>query len=244
MKTCNISQQIIEPAAGNAACGIQIDSVKALHNIRVIGNRIVRHFGLTKALYLNIIAVIRAKRHGGIDDIGDHQHDLMDLRSQLIFLFLQLSQPVSVSLDLCLDLFGLFQLTGILLGHAHELTDLLRQRVACSTKLLCLRNGCTILSVQCNYLIHQRELLILKLLFNIFFYNVRIFPDKLNVKHVFPPRNLFAAQSLQRIHQLLKILLSVVFQLKNTLFLTGLNVYAPPQSFAEALFTLFIIVYP
>ena len=76
MKPGNIPHKIIEPIACHLPCCIQINAVKAFHNIRVIGNLKIRHYRISEFLNLYILAVILAYRHAGINDIGNGHHDL------------------------------------------------------------------------------------------------------------------------------------------------------------------------
>ena len=86
----DVAQQIVEAAAGHTAGGIQIDAVKALHDVGVVGHLEIRGLWLAEALHLHVAAVVGADGHAGVDDLGDHQHDLVEGGLGLLLLGLQL----------------------------------------------------------------------------------------------------------------------------------------------------------
>ena len=106
----NVSHEIIEAVAGDAACGVHIDAVEALHYLGMIRNIKIGDHWLAKALDFNVCAVIRADGNGGIDDVRNGQHDLMDALCVVLLETFKLSEPVGLSLDLRLDLFSLLKL--------------------------------------------------------------------------------------------------------------------------------------
>ena len=110
VQTCNVANEVIEAVAGDAACGVHINAVEALHNLGVIGNIEIGDDGLAEALDLNVCAVIRADGDGRIDDVRDGQHDLMDTFCVVLLKTLKLGEPVGLRLDLRLDLFSLIKL--------------------------------------------------------------------------------------------------------------------------------------
>ena len=179
----NVTQQIIETGAGNAAGSLQIDAVEGLHDVGVIGNGEGGNLALTEALHFHVGGVIGTDGHGGVDDLGDHDHALVQLFFQLHFQFLQLSQTVGLLLDLSLNGLGLGCFGRILLGLTHQHTDLLGQSVAVGAQLVGLHDGGAALAVQLNDFVHQRQLGVLELLLDVFSDSVGIFPDKLNVEH-------------------------------------------------------------
>ena len=128
----DVAQQIVEAVAGDPAGGVQIDAVEGLHDLRVVGDGEVGHLGLTEALHLHVAGVVGADGHGGVDDLGDHQHALVDLRLELRPPWLlQLRQPVGLlALTWALTASASWQLGGVLLGLAHQHADLLGQGVA------------------------------------------------------------------------------------------------------------------
>ena len=107
----------------------------------------------------------------------------MELFLQLRLLFLQLCQAVRLFLHLLLDSLGLRQLGGVLLGLPHQYAHLLALGVAGGAQFLGLLDGAAVLCVQLQHLIYQRELLFLKLFFDVLLHGVGIFPDEFNVQH-------------------------------------------------------------
>ena len=107
-----------------------------------------------------------------------------DLLGQLGLLGLQLGQAVGVGLHLGLGLLGLRQLGGVLLGLAHEDAHLLGQAVPGGAQLLGLGHDGPVLFVQLQHLVHQGQLLVLELLLDVFFYQIGILPDQLDVQHI------------------------------------------------------------
>ena len=179
----NVAHQIVEAVAGHAASRIHVDAVEGLHDLGVVGDVKVGGDRLTEALHLHIGGVIGADGHGGINDVGDLEHDVTDLLGQLRLQSLQLGQTVGVGLDLGLGLLSLLELGGVLLGLAHQDAHLLAEGVALGAQVLSLGNGGTVLAVQLQHFVHQGQLLILELLLDVFLYHVGVFPDKLDIQH-------------------------------------------------------------
>ena len=180
----NVTQQIIKAISGNPSRGIQVDAVEALHDIHMIGDLKVRHNRLTEALHFHVAGVVRTQGHGIINHLGNHQHPLVNLVLQLVLQLFQLCQPGGLVGDLFLHRLRLRQLGRILLGLSHQHADLLAELVPVRPELVCLRNGGAALGVQINDLIYQRQLGVLKLLFDVLFYSLGIFPDKLDIQHL------------------------------------------------------------
>ena len=181
MQAGDVAQQVVEAVAGNAAGGIQIDTFKTLHDVHMVGNGVIGHNRLAEALDLDVAAVIGADRHAGVDHLGDRVHDLLDLGLQLGLFGLQLFQAVSLSGDLLLDFLGLGCLAGVLLGLAHQSTDLLGQLVAVGAQVAGLADGSAVLGIQLDDLVDQGQLGILELFADVFLDCLRIFTDKTNV---------------------------------------------------------------
>ena len=153
----------------------------------MIGDGEVGGLGVAEALHFHVELVALADGDGGVDDVGDEHHALSNFLVQLLFQHFQLRQTVGVGLDLGLDLLGLSQLAGVLLGLAHQHTHLLGELVALAAQVVGLHDGGAALGVQVDDLVHHGELVILELLFDVFLYDLGIFPDKTNVKHGFSP---------------------------------------------------------
>ena len=146
----------------------------------MIGNRVVGNDRLAEALDFHIVGVVRSNGNAGINDIRDDQHVLPQLLPEGLLVFLKGSQAFGVGLNLGLDLLGFFPLALF-----HELADLLRKRIAVSAETVGLLLGRPYLGIEVDDLIHQGKLLVLELLLYIFFDDVRMLPDELDVKHLF-----------------------------------------------------------
>ena len=176
----NIAHQVIEAVTGHLAGSVQINTVKTLHNVRMVRHLKVRHHRLPKALHLYIFTVILTDGHTRVNDIGNGHHDLGDLLVQLIGLFGQFFQLLGLIRHLLAQSHALF-----LLALRHQSADLLRQLVAVCTQLVCLGHGSPTTLVQFDYLIHQGQLFVLKFLFDVLLYQFGIFPHKFHIQHTF-----------------------------------------------------------
>ena len=189
MQPGDIAQQIVEAAAGHTACRVQINAVKPLHNVSVVGHLEIRGFWLAEALHLHVAAVVGADGYAFVDDLGDHQHDLVKGGLGLLLLSLQRGHTVGVGLDggvIGVDLGlngGLFRLVGALFQLAEQRAVGLGQLVALGLQGLAVGDGLTALGVQRNGLVHQRQLGVLELLADVFLDDIGIFPDKFDIKH-------------------------------------------------------------
>ena len=183
MEAGDVAQQIVKAVAGHAAGGVHVDAVEALHDICMVGDLEIGHPGLAEALNLHVAAVVRPDGHAGVDHLGNDHHALGQLGVQLRLQLLQLGQPGGLPGYLGLDLLGLRQLGGILLGLAHKHADLLRQGVAVGPQLVGLGFGGPEFGIQLQHLVHQGQLGILELLPDVLPDGVGVFPYKFNVQH-------------------------------------------------------------
>ena len=183
MEPGHIPQQVVEAVARHPAGGVHVHPVEGLHDLGVVGDLKAGHCGLAEPLHLYVGAVIGPNGDGGVDDVGDDQHDLSDFFGQLGLLLLQLGQTVGVGLYLGLGLLRLVQLGGVLLGLAHEHAHLLAEGVPGGSELVGLRHGSPVFRIQLQHLVHQGELLLLEFLFDVLLYGFGILPDKTDVKH-------------------------------------------------------------
>ena len=71
MEPGNIPHEVVEAVAGDPAGSVHVDAVEGLHDLGVVGDLKVGDHRLTEALDFHIVAVVRADRDGGINDIGD-----------------------------------------------------------------------------------------------------------------------------------------------------------------------------
>ena len=149
----------------------------------------IGHDRLTEALCLDVVGVVRADGHAGVDHLGDGVHDLLNACGELGLLGFQLCHLVGVCLDggvvgvdLCLQL-SLLCLVGALLQLAEQRAVGLAQLVAGGLQGLHFLQGCTVLGILFDDLVHQRQLCILKLLFDVFLNGVRVLADKFDIQH-------------------------------------------------------------
>ena len=185
----DVAQQIVEAIAGHAACGVHINAVEALHDLGVVRDGEIGHDGLTEALCLNVVGVIGADGHAGVDHLGDGVHDLLDAGGKRCLLGFQLCHLVCVGLDggvvgvdLLLQL-RLLCLVGALLQLAEQRAVGLAQLVAGSLEGFDLLQALTVLGVLLNDLVHEGELGVLELLLDVFLDRVRVLTDKFDIKH-------------------------------------------------------------
>ena len=184
----NVAEQVVEACAGDAARGVHVDAVKALHDLRVVGNFKIGDLRLAETLDLDIAAVVRADGDARVDDVRDQQHDFVDALLVLLFKFLEFGEAVGVGLDGRLDLFGFFELARVLLRLTHQHADLLREGVAAGTQLACLGDGGAVLGVELDDLVDEGELFVLKLLLDVFPDQIGIFPQEFHIQHNDLPR--------------------------------------------------------
>ena len=189
VQACNVAQQVVEAVTGHAARGVHIDAVKALHDLGVVRDGEIRHNGLTEALSLHVIGIVRADGHAGVDHLGNGVHDLLNAGRQFLLFLLQLCHLVGVRLDggvvgvdLCLQL-SLLCLVGALLQLTEQRAVGLAQLVAGGLQGLHFLQGCAVLGILFDDLVHQRQLCILKLLFDVFLNGVRVLADKFDIQH-------------------------------------------------------------
>ena len=187
VKSRDIAHQVIEAVAGDAPGAVQIDAVKSLHDLCVIRDLIGRNHRIAVFCQLYVAGIVGTDRYGGIDDIGDEHHILEDDLVGFLFDGIQLGQPVRHPVYLRLDRIDLRLLGGVLFGLPHQRADLLGELLALRAELVGLLLCFAALLVVLYYLIHHRKLCVLKLLADIFLYDLRILSQKLNVDHVFPP---------------------------------------------------------
>ncbi len=183
MQAGNITHEIVKSVAGDTARGVEIDAVKALHDLRVVRDREIRHDGLAEALHLHVAAIVRAERHAGVNDLRDGEHDLVDLGLEFLLLLFKLGQTRGLRGDLRLDGLGLFELGRVLFRLAHEHADLFRQAVALSAQIRRLVDSGAVGLVKLDHFVDERELGVLKLFADVFPNQIGVFADQSNVNH-------------------------------------------------------------
>ena len=185
----DVAQQVVEAAAGHPSRRVQINAVKPLHDVGMIGHLEIGGLGIAEALHLHIAAVIGADGDAFVDDLRDHQHDLVESGLGLLLLGLQCAHAVGVGLDggvIGVDLGlngGLLRLVGALLQLAEQGAVGLGQLVALGLQCFAVSDGLAALGVQGDGLVHQGQLGVLELLADVFLDDIGIFPDKFDIKH-------------------------------------------------------------
>ena len=182
MQSRDISLEVIEAVAGDPSGGIQIDTVKALHDLCVIRNLKIRHDRIAELLQLDIFGIILADRNLVRDHLRDDHHVLVDDFLRLFLDAVQFLQSLRVCRHLLLQSLGLFPFSFL-----HQRADLFADRVFLRTDAVSL---CLCLSGLCilgDHFVYQRQFLILKLLPDVLFDRLRIFSDELNIEHNFSP---------------------------------------------------------
>ncbi len=179
MESCDVAFQIIESVSGNSSRGIEIDTVKTLHNLCVIGNFKIRHERIAESLKLNILRIIFSDRDLIRDHLRNDHHVLVDNFLSLFLNLIQLLKPLCIGSDLLLDSLGFF-----LPAFFHQHADLLAETVSLRTDCVCLSLCLAGLCILRDDFVNQRKLLVLELLADVFLYRFRIFSYKFDVEHV------------------------------------------------------------
>ena len=174
----NVPHQVVEALARHAAGGLFVQAIKAHHDIRVVRHLKIGVGLLTELLHFHIFAVVTANRHGGINNVRDFHHPLGQRLAQGCLLLLQRLQLLGLLVDQRLLGLGL-----LAFALPHEHTDLLAHLVAGGAQLIGTGVYFPLFGVQLQHLVHQRQLFILKFLFDVFLYQLRVFPDQLDIQH-------------------------------------------------------------
>ncbi len=119
VKSCNITHKIIETVSRNTSCCIQVNTVEAFHDIRMIGYLKIGNHRLAVLCYLNVFRIILSYRNTGINDIRDRVHNLLYLFGNRSFRSFKLGKACSILCNLCLNLLGFF-----FFALFHKSTDL------------------------------------------------------------------------------------------------------------------------
>ena len=183
MQPGDIAEQVVEPVARNPACGVEVDTVEAFHDFDMVGDRIVGGCAVAEALDFNVAGIIGPNRHRRVHHLRNRVHDIPDFGLELRFASFQLLEAVGLGRDLRLDGFGFGRLRGILLGLAHQHTDLLAELVAVGAQAVGFADCGAILRIKRDDFIYKGKLLVLEFLFDVFLDKVGIFPHKTNIEH-------------------------------------------------------------
>ena len=178
VQPCNISAQIIEAIAAGLSCSIQINTMQFLHNINMIRNREIGNNRFSKAFYFYIFAVVSADRYRWINEVWNLHHGFPNLAFQLCFQLLLFFQLCANCSNLCLYSFGFF-----LFALSHEAANLLAERLSLPTQRIALYLGFPVLLIHGNNFIDQRQLFVLELFLQVFFYQLRFSPEPFDINH-------------------------------------------------------------
>ena len=181
----HIAQEVVKPGAGHTARRVHINARQGLHNLCMVGDREVGGHRVPKALHLHIGRIVRANGHRGVDDLGNHHHNLTDFRRQRAFPLLQLRQPLGAVGHLLFQRFRFLQLGGVLFlfGLTHQNTHLLGQGVSLGTQVLGRLDGFPVLLVQGQHPVYQGELILLELLTDVFLDSLGVLAEKFHINH-------------------------------------------------------------
>ena len=178
MQARDIALEVVEAVARGAARGIEVDAVKRLHDIHMVGNLIIRHDRVTELLDLDVLGVVLADRDGRVDDVRNDHHTALDFLGVGLFVLLELCHLVGHCLDLSLDLLGL-----VLLALGHQAADLLGLLIAHGAQLVTAGLCRAELRVKLDDLVDHRQLLVLELLLDVLLDRVRVLSDKFDIQH-------------------------------------------------------------
>ena len=137
----------------------------------MIWNFKIRHNRFSKFFNLYIFAVIFSDRHAWINDIRNCHHDLFDLFCQLCLFLFQFSKALRPLCYFCFQSFGFF-----FFALCHQTADIFRDFLSLRTQLVRFLLCRAALFIQCDHFIYKRKFAVLKFIFDILFYNIRIFP--------------------------------------------------------------------
>ena len=144
---------------------------------------------LAEALDLDVLAVVLADRHGGVDHLRNLHQIGLQLFFQLRLLGFKLGKLLRLLGDKRLLCLGFF-----LHALAHQHADLLGDLVAIGAQLIGAGVCRALLGIHRHHFVDERQLVILKLLADILLDKLGILTDKFYVQH--DSNNPFNAQTI------------------------------------------------
>ena len=117
-------------------------------------------------------------RHGGVDDVGNDEHNIADFFLQFGFQSFAFGQTLGK-----LRHFGFFRLGFLTLALRHQRADALGNLVAVGAKTVGLLHDGAQFLVERNDFIDERELGVLKFLADIVLDDIGVFPKESDVQH-------------------------------------------------------------
>ena len=176
MNSCDVAHQIIETITCYFSCTVQIQTIERFHDFCMIRNFKIRNHRLTETFDLYVLAVVFSNRNRRIDDVRDCHHDRFDLFFYFFFSCRQFIDSCTGSCNFFLHFFCFFFFT-----LCHQRTDLFADFVFICTQGFYFLFNISVFLIQSDDFIYHRDFLILEFFTNIFFYHIRIFPDKLDI---------------------------------------------------------------
>ena len=181
MPECSLAMsphQIVKTISAGFSGAVQINPLKPLHNVGMIGDLPFRDNRLAVFCHFHVFTVVPADGYRLVNDIGDDQHTLPDFLRHLRLPALHFFQFTGNG---SYPFFGLLRL--ILLSLTHQLADLFADGIALLSQFVAPSFGGAELSVQLYDFIHKRQFFLLEFLPYIFFDQLRIRPNQLDVQH-------------------------------------------------------------
>ena len=176
MKSCNISHQIVKAITCNTSCTVQINSVKAFHNICMIWNFKIRNYWFTEFFNFNIFTVVFTNRYRRINDVRDNHH----IFKKLFFYFFFSCRKFINTCTGCSNLFLNF-FCFITFSLCHQRTDLFGSFISFCSQSFNFLFDLSVFFVQFNNLINQFQFIVLEFVSDILFNDFRIFSHKFDV---------------------------------------------------------------
>ena len=178
MEPRDIPRQVIEPLSRGAAGGIDVDAVELFQNVEMIRDLEIGHLRLAEPLELDVFAVVPAYGHVGRDDVGYGHHVLFQIPFDLRGFRFDGRETLRVRDDLRLDFFGF-----LFIALLHQHADLFGKGVSGGAQSIAFGDQRAALRIELRHLIYERELFVLKLLFDVFLYQIGICSDKIDIDH-------------------------------------------------------------
>ena len=170
MKSCDISHQVVKTVSRNFSGAVQIQTVKAFHNIRMIRNLKIRHCRLAVSLNFYILTVIFSNRNRRINDVWNGHHDFFNLFFYFFFLSGKFLYSLGVGSYFFLRLFSLF-----LFSFFHQAADHFRNFISFCSQAFYFLFDLSVLLIQIDDLVYKGKFTVLEFIPDILFYDFWIF---------------------------------------------------------------------
>ena len=170
VKPCNIPHKIVKSVSCYFPGTVQIKTVETLHDFRVVRNFKIRNYRLTVFLNLYIFRIIFANRHRWVNNIRNGHHYGFDFFFYFSLLSRQTLYGFSIGCNFLFYLLCLF-FPAFLHKTANHFGDFIS---FCSQSFHFFFNV-TIPFIQLNDFVYKQQFAVLEFIFNILFYNIRVF---------------------------------------------------------------------